>query len=84
MIDIDLTIDVMRAALGMPVDGIYLLSGDGDYLPLLREISRTTSKQVYLGAFSSGLQIDLRSSVEDFVDLDKLFFKSPELANQPL
>lgn len=54
-VDIDITMDIMRAALTMPIDGILLLSGDGDYVRLLREITRTTSKQVYVGAFSSGL-----------------------------
>jgi uncharacterized LabA/DUF88 family protein len=78
VIDIDLTMDVMRAALRMPVDGIYLLSGDGDYLPLLREITRTTSKQVHVGAFSSGLDAALRSCAENFVDFDDLFFESSD------
>src|SRR6266571_5270948 len=31
VVDVELTIDVMRAALTMPIDGIFLLSGDGDY-----------------------------------------------------
>ena len=75
VVDVDITIDVMRAAIETPVEGIYLLTGDGDYLALVREITRRTSKQVYLGAFSSGLAETLRSSVEAFVDLDPLFFR---------
>lgn len=75
VVDVDITMDVVRAALEMPVDGIYLLTGDGDYLPLVREITRRTSKQVYLGAFSSGLADALRSSVEVFIDLDSKFFQ---------
>jgi uncharacterized LabA/DUF88 family protein len=75
VVDVDITMDVMRAAVEMPIDGIYLLTGDGDYIPLLREITRRTSKQVYLGAFSSGLADQLRNSVENFIELDKMFFR---------
>jgi uncharacterized LabA/DUF88 family protein len=73
VVDIELTIDVMRAALTMPIDGIFLLSGDGDYLQLVREVTRS-SKQIYVGAFSSGLSEALRHNAENFVDLDRLFF----------
>jgi uncharacterized LabA/DUF88 family protein len=31
VVDIDIAIDVMRATVEMPIDAIYLLSGDGDY-----------------------------------------------------
>lgn len=73
VVDVDLTIDVMRAALTMPIDGIFLLSGDGDYLQLVKEVTRS-SKQIYVGAFSSGLSDSLRHNVENFVDLDRMFF----------
>lgn len=73
VIDIGLTIDVMRAALTMPIDGIWILSGDGDYLQLVREVTRS-SKQIYVGAFSSGLSPALKTSVEAFIDLDAMFF----------
>jgi uncharacterized LabA/DUF88 family protein len=76
VVDVDITMDVMRMALQLPMEGIFLLTGDGDYLPLLREVTRSTSKQVYLGAFSSGLAEELRSSVEVFVDLDAMFFNA--------
>lgn len=74
VVDIDVTMDVMRAALTMPIDGIVLLSGDRDYLPLIQEVVRATSKQVYLAAFSDGLAADLKTSVEHFIDLDEIFF----------
>jgi len=74
VVDVELTIDVMRAALTMPIDGIFLLSGDGDYLQLVKEVTRS-SKQIYVGAFSSGLGNGLRNNVENFVDLDRFFFR---------
>ncbi|HEY9826697.1 MAG TPA: NYN domain-containing protein [Stenomitos sp.] len=75
VVDVDITMDVMRATLDPSVAVIFLLTGDGDYAPLLSEITSRTSKQVYLGAFSSGLSPDLATRVDDFVDLDRLFFK---------
>lgn len=75
VVDVDVTMDIVRAALTMPIDGIFLLSGDGDYLPLVRELTRS-SKQVYLAAFSSGLAPCLRNSVDSFVDLDRICFVS--------
>jgi uncharacterized LabA/DUF88 family protein len=75
IVDVAITMDVMRAELEMLVDGIYLLSGDADYLPLVREITRTTAKQVYVAAFSSGLAKDLPAAAEQFIDLDQQFFK---------
>ena len=75
VVDVDITLDVMRAALETSIGAIFLLSGDGDYLPLVREVSRRTAKQVYLGAFSSGLSETLRDNVEAFVLLDAMFFE---------
>jgi uncharacterized LabA/DUF88 family protein len=74
VVDVDVTIDIMRAALTMPIDGIFLFSGDGDYLSLIREVSRS-SKQIHVGAFSSGLALELKNNVEGFLDLDHIFFE---------
>jgi NYN domain-containing protein len=74
VVDVDVTIDVMRAALTMPIGGIFVLSGDGDYFQLVQEVIRS-SKQVYVGAFSSGLAAKLKTNVEAFLDLDTFFFK---------
>lgn len=73
VVDIHLTVDAMRAVATMPVDGIFLASGDGDYEQLLAEIGRS-NKQAYLAAFSSGLEPKLKVRVEQFVDLDRIFF----------
>src|SRR5438046_2445633 len=53
-VDIHIVIDVMRAATSASYDLIYLASGDGDYLPLIKEAMRA-GKQVFVAAFSSGL-----------------------------
>lgn len=80
VVDIHLTVDAMRATCSTPVDGIFLASGDGDYEELLAEIGRS-GKQAYVAAFSSGLEHRLKTKVEQFVDLDSIFFES---ANEKL
>ena len=39
-VDIQIVIDVMRCAHSDQFEQIYILSGDGDYLPLVRELGR--------------------------------------------
>lgn len=72
-VDINLTVDALRHALDPRIDAVLLLSGDGDYLPLLREIANR-GKQVWLAAFSSGLNKHLKFEADEFIDLDALFF----------
>lgn len=72
-VDIAITIDMMRSAFLPSVDMLYLLSGDGDYLPLISEVMRH-GKQVLVAAFSSGLHSDIPSSVDEFLCLDDIFF----------
>lgn len=73
-VDINITIDALRHTYNNSTDRIFLLSGDGDYLPLIEEIMRQ-GKQVHLGAFSSGLNPVLPDACDDFIDLDGYFFK---------
>ena len=37
-VDINLTIDTLRYAYGETIDKIIIISGDGDYIPLFREV----------------------------------------------
>lgn len=73
-IDIQIVIDVMRFAFTDEIDRVYLASGDGDYLPLIQEVMRR-GKQVELLAFSSGLNNALPYSVDNFFNLDPVFFR---------
>ena len=74
-VDIQIVIDVMRCAHSDQFEQIHILSGDGDYLPLLKEVAHL-GKQVRLSAFSSGLNSDLRSNVDRFTLLDDAYFVS--------
>lgn len=73
VVDTDITIDAMNALRDPQIDALFLISGDSDFLPIFREGQRT-SKQMFLGALSSGLAPSLRSVADQFVDLDPIFF----------
>jgi len=72
-VDIQIVIDVMRYAFTDEIDRVYLVSGDGDYLPLLTEVMRR-GKQVEVLALSSGLNDPVTYSVDRFHLLDGVFF----------
>lgn len=73
-VDINITIDALRHTYNNSIDGIYLFSGDGDYLPLIKEIMRQ-GKQVTIGAFSKGFNSVLQYECDDFINLDQIFFE---------
>jgi uncharacterized LabA/DUF88 family protein len=78
-VDINLTVDMLRYATNPQFDVLLLLSGDGDYLPLVEEVSRY-GKQVWLAAFSDGLNNAMKLVADEFIDLDELFFEKSEKA----
>lgn len=78
-VDIQIVIDIMRTTSSDAYDLIFLASGDGDYLPLIKEAMHA-GKQVFVAAFSSGLNPTIRSSVDQFIDLDELFLTSENAA----
>jgi uncharacterized LabA/DUF88 family protein len=72
-VDINITIDALSHTLNDNTDIVYLVTGDGDYLPLIKEIIRS-GKRVCLGALSSGLNPTLSEAADYFFDLDNCFF----------
>lgn len=72
-VDINIAIDMLRHAYTDAMDELFLLTGDGDYVPLMQEAMRQ-GKVVRAGAFSSGLHPDIATTADDFVNLDHLFF----------
>jgi uncharacterized LabA/DUF88 family protein len=51
------------------LDTLFLLSGDGDYIPLIQEVMRQ-GKKVVVGALTNGLNPRLKHMADMFVDLD--------------
>lgn len=73
-VDLQISIDFLRAAHLPNVEVLYLLSGDGDYIPLIQEAARY-GKEIWVGAFSSGMHTKLKHHIDQFVLLDDLFFE---------
>lgn len=73
LVDINITIDVMRHANTDAVDVVYLFSGDGDFVELVEEVGRS-GKKICVAAFSSGLDPRLRVVADRFILLDDLYF----------
>lgn len=74
-VDIQMTVDILTHTYQNNIDAVYLLSGDGDYIPLINEVMRM-GKQVYVAAFSSGLAPKLRTVADEFTLLDDIYFES--------
>lgn len=66
--DVGLAVDAIRLA--PTLDAVVIVSGDGDFLPLV-EYLRTTGKQVEVCAFGETTSSLLRESVDSYTDLSE-------------
>lgn len=73
-VDIKMTIDILNHVYCNNIDTVYLITGDGDFIPVIEEVIRF-GKQVYLSAFSSGLNPELKNKVDVFASLDWMLVK---------
>ena len=74
-VDIQMTIDILSQIYQDNIDTVYLVAGDGDYLPIISEVIRM-GKQIYLSAFSNGLNPKLEHKVDQFNLLDDIYFSN--------
>lgn len=76
--DVGLTVDAIRLAPSL--DAIVIVSGDGDYLPLVEYLQKSSGKQVEVVAFGETTSSWLIESADDFIDLsqDKNKFTIPD------
>lgn len=72
-VDIQLTVDVLSHVYNNTTDAVFILTGDGDYEPLFKEVLRR-GKQLYLAAFSEGFNPRLLNLADHFYYLDDSFF----------
>ena len=79
-IDIQMTVDILVNSYRNNLDTVYIITGDGDFVPVLEEVKRL-GKRIYVAAFSSGLNRNIRALADEFVDLDTCFFSEPRLAS---
>lgn len=67
--DVGLTVDAIRLA--PTLDAVVLVSGDGDFLPLVDYLQKSSGKQVEVVAFGDTVSAKLTEAADDFIDLGK-------------
>lgn len=65
--DVGLTVDVMRMA--NRLDAVIIVSGDGDFVPLIEYMKNHTGTQVEIASFGKSTSSKLREACDDFIDL---------------
>ena len=65
--DVGLTVDVMRMA--SRLDAVIIVSGDGDFIPLVEYMKNHTGTQVEVASFGKSTSNKLREVADDFIDL---------------
>lgn len=65
--DVGLAVDAIRLAPSL--DAIVLVSGDGDYIPLVDYLQKSSGKQVEVVAFGDTTSSRLIDAADDFLDL---------------
>lgn len=66
--DVGLTVDAIKMA--PRLDSVVIISGDGDYIPLV-EYLQTIGTQVEVVSFGKSTSSNLREACDDFVDLSE-------------
>ena len=74
-VDINLTVDALRHTFNKSVDEIHIVSGDGDFIPLIKEMMRQ-GIVVRVLAFENGCHPQLKFVPDSFYPLDAIFFKN--------
>lgn len=72
-VDINICVNALRYAYSKSVDRITIMSGDGDYLPLIREI-QNMGLSVGIAAFRVGLNPELHHVTDSSLMLDGVYF----------
>jgi len=67
--DIGIAMDCIELA--PRLDTIVLISGDGDFIPLVEHLKRALGCRVEVLAFGKSASGKLREAADDFIDLDK-------------
>ncbi|MBI5728184.1 MAG: NYN domain-containing protein [Candidatus Magasanikbacteria bacterium] len=67
--DVGLTVDAIRLAPSL--DAVVIVSGDGDYVPLVEYLQKSSGKQVEVVAFGETTSSRLMEAVDDYLDLSK-------------
>ncbi len=69
--DWDIGIAMDSIELASKLDTIVLISGDGDFIPLVEHLGRALGCRVEVMAFGRSTSSKLRDAADEFIDLDK-------------
>lgn len=81
--DVGLAVDAIKLA--PKLDAVVLVSGDGDFVPLVEFLQTSAGNQVEVIAFGKSASSRLREAADDFVDLGEnpaKYLLRPRLAEQ--
>lgn len=67
--DIGIAMDAIELA--PKLDTIVLVSGDGDFIPLVQHLKRALGCRIEVMAFGKSSSVKLREEADEFIDLDK-------------
>lgn len=67
--DIGLGMDAVRLAQNSAVNTVVLVTGDGDFIPLVEYLQNATGAQVEIMAFTRSASQKLQEAADDFIDL---------------
>ena len=67
--DVGIAVDAIK--LSKSLDAIILVSGDGDYIPVVEYIQNTTGCRVEVMAFNESASAKLIEKVDDFIDISE-------------
>jgi uncharacterized LabA/DUF88 family protein len=73
--DWDVAMAIDAISLSPKLDAVILLTGDGDFIPLVEYLKVTEGCQVELVSFGKSTSSKLIDAVDDFMDLDKNPYK---------
>lgn len=67
--DVGLTVDAIRLAPSL--DAVVIVSGDGDYVPLIEYLQKSTGKHVEVAAFAETASSKLLDVADSFINLSE-------------
>jgi uncharacterized LabA/DUF88 family protein len=67
--DVGIAMDVVKIA--PRLDSIILISGDGDFIPLVEYLQRNIGSQVEVVSFGKSTSMKLKEAADDFLDLSE-------------
>jgi uncharacterized LabA/DUF88 family protein len=67
--DVGIAVDAIKFS--KYLDSIILITGDGDFIPLVRYLKNATAVRVEIVAFGSSCSGKLKQIADDFIDLEK-------------